>query len=142
VTNKSKRYFFLDSYTLCLCWMHWFVSHLIHLSLAKPTMQQCFHPSAKHLVYRYITPSFVGHSFRVKRWNLVLFCWFTVVHFDLISNIYFFRYASRTLRMKLLTWCRVTSQAGLFGSDRARAWVCQNISNQFRACIQNVFITF
>jgi len=22
VTNKSKRYFFLDSYTLFLCWMH------------------------------------------------------------------------------------------------------------------------
>jgi len=36
------------------------------LSLTKPTMQQCFHPSAKHLLYRYITPSFVGHSFRVK----------------------------------------------------------------------------
>jgi len=27
-------------------------------------MLQCFHPSAKHLLYRYITPSFVGHSFR------------------------------------------------------------------------------
>jgi len=46
--------------------MHFLVSHLIHLSLAKPTMQQCFHPSAKHLLYKYITPSFVGHSFRVK----------------------------------------------------------------------------
>jgi len=22
VTNKSERYFFLDSYALCLCWMH------------------------------------------------------------------------------------------------------------------------
>ena len=31
-----------NSYTLCLCWMHWFVSHLIYLSLTKPTMQQCF----------------------------------------------------------------------------------------------------
>jgi len=29
-------------------------------------MQQCFQPSAKHLLYRYITPNFVGHSFRVK----------------------------------------------------------------------------
>jgi len=28
-------------------------------------MQQCFQPSAKHLLYRYITPSFVGQSFRV-----------------------------------------------------------------------------
>jgi len=27
VTNKSERYFFLDSYTLCLCCKHWFVSH-------------------------------------------------------------------------------------------------------------------
>jgi len=29
-------------------------------------MQQCFHPSAKHLLHRYITPSFVGHYFRVE----------------------------------------------------------------------------
>jgi len=29
-------------------------------------MQQCFHPSAKHLLYRYITPSFVRRSFRVE----------------------------------------------------------------------------
>jgi len=28
---------------------------------------------------------------------------------------------SKTLRIKLLTWCRVVSQAGLFGSGRARA---------------------
>jgi len=26
VTKKSKRYFFRDSYTLCSCWMRWFVS--------------------------------------------------------------------------------------------------------------------
>jgi len=32
VTNKSKKYFFVDSYTLCLSWMHWFVSHLTYLS--------------------------------------------------------------------------------------------------------------
>jgi len=55
VTNRSKRYLFRDSYTLCLCWMHWFVSHLIYLSLTKPSMQQCFHPSVKYLLYRYIT---------------------------------------------------------------------------------------
>ena len=55
VTNRSKRYLFRDSYTLCLCWMHWFVSHLIYLSLTKPSMQQCFHPSTKYLLYRYIT---------------------------------------------------------------------------------------
>jgi len=29
-------------------------------------MRQRFHPSAKHLLYRYVTPNFVGHSFRVK----------------------------------------------------------------------------
>jgi len=39
---------------------------LIYLSLTKPTMQQRFHPSVKHLLYRYITPSCVGHSFRVE----------------------------------------------------------------------------
>jgi len=55
VTNKSKLYFFRYSSTLCLCWMHWFVSHLIYLSLTKPTMQQCYHPSAKYLLYRNIT---------------------------------------------------------------------------------------
>ena len=83
-------------------------------------MQQCFHPSAKHLLYRYITPNFVGHPFRVKgeTWN---FLPIHVVHFDLISNIFLCRYASRTLRMKLLTWCRVVSLAGIFGSGRARA---------------------
>jgi len=36
------------------------------MSLTKPKMQQCLHPSAKHLLYRYITPNFVGRSFRVK----------------------------------------------------------------------------
>jgi len=46
--------------------MHWFVSHLTYLSLIKPAVQQRFHPSAKHLLYKYITPNFVGHSFRVK----------------------------------------------------------------------------
>ena len=71
------------------------------------TPQQCFRPSAKHLLCRYVTPGFAGHSFRV-------FCQFTVVHFDscLVSNIFSCRYSSRTLRMKLLTlilsikiWC-------------------------------------
>ena len=66
VINRSKRYFFRDSYTLCLCWMRWFVRHLIYLSLTKPTIQEWFHPSAKHLLYHYVTPSFIGHSFRVN----------------------------------------------------------------------------
>jgi len=103
--------------------MHWFVSHLIYLSLTKSAMQQRFHPSTKHLIYTYITPSFVGHSFRVKgeTWCLFANSQITVAHFELISSIFSCRYASRTLRMKLLTWCRVVSQAGLFGSGRARA---------------------
>jgi len=28
-------------------------------------MQQCFHPSAKHVLYRYVSPGLAGHSFRV-----------------------------------------------------------------------------
>ena len=32
--------------------MHWFVGHLIYLSLTKNIMQQYFHPSAKILFYR------------------------------------------------------------------------------------------
>jgi len=46
--------------------MYWFGSQLIFLSLTKPIMQYRFHPCAKHLLYKYITPSFVGHFFRVK----------------------------------------------------------------------------
>ena len=52
--NKFKRYIFRDSYSLRLCWMHWFVSHLIYLSLTKPTMQQRVHPSAKHFLYKQV----------------------------------------------------------------------------------------
>jgi len=69
---------------------------------------------------QYITPSFVRHSFRVERETWYFFHQFTVVHFDLISNTFLCRYASRTLRMKLLTWCRVTRLAGLLSSGRAR----------------------
>jgi len=53
--------------------MPWFVSHLIYLSLTKPTMQRRFHPSAKHLVQNDITPIFVGHSFRDKGETLYFF---------------------------------------------------------------------
>ena len=66
--------------------------------------------------------------------NLILFCQFTVVHFDLISNIFLCGYASRTLRMKLLTWCRVISLAGFFGSGWA-GLVCKFVKI-FQACIQ------
>ena len=36
------------------------------------------------------------------------------MHFDLNSNIFLCCYASKTLRMKLLTWCRTISQAEFF----------------------------
>jgi len=76
--------------------------------------------------------------FSCWRWNLVLFCQFTVAHFDLISNIFVLLLVmpSRTLSMKLLTWYRVVSQTGLFGSGRARL----KFVKIFRACIQNFFI--
>ena len=48
----------------------------------------------------------------VLKVKLATFCQFIVVHFDLISNILLCRYASRTLKMKLLTWCWVISLAG------------------------------
>ena len=107
-----------------------FVSHLIYLISTKTTSQQCFHPSAKHLLYRYITRSFAGHSFRVKGETSYI-CQFIVVHFDLISNIFLCRYASRTLRIKILTWCRVVSRSRL-GLKFVKI---------FRACIQNFSIT-
>ena len=59
-------------------------------------------------------------------------------HVDLISNIFFCRYASRTLRMKLLTWCRVICLAGLFGSGRARVWVRLNISSLHTKLFHNI----
>ena len=32
----------------------------------QPIRQQCFHPSAKHLLYMSVTPSFAGHFFPVN----------------------------------------------------------------------------
>jgi len=58
-TFRSKRYFFVDFELVLIALL---VSYLIYLSLTKPKMQQCFHPSANHL----FTLNFVGHSFRVK----------------------------------------------------------------------------
>jgi len=60
------------------------------------------------------------------------------VHFDLIPNISLCLYASRTLRMKLLTWCRVINLAGFFGSGSARAQVCQNISGLHTKLFYNI----
>jgi len=60
------------------------------LSLTKPTMQQCFHPRAKHLLHRYVTPTFAANFFRVNEGEIFYFCQFTVVHFGfcLISNTF------------------------------------------------------
>ena len=99
VTNKSKRYFFLPSYTLCLCWMHWFVSHLIYFCLTKPIMQQCFHPSTKYLLCEYIAPSFVRHSFRV-RGELGTFSPIHLCAFWFKSQIYF----CVVMQVELLEW--------------------------------------
>jgi len=51
-----------------------------------------------------ITLSFAGHSFRVNQVKLVHFYQFTIArfYFCLISNLFSCRYASRTLRIKLL----------------------------------------
>jgi len=118
-TNK-RDIFSLTLKTFCLCWMHRFVSHLIYLSLTKTTMQQRFHPSAKHLLYKYITPRFVGHSFRVKGGTWYFFanshCAFS---FNLKYIFVSLCKYSRTLRMKLLTWCRVykSGRASRIGPD-------------------------
>ena len=77
------------SLTITLCaYAEYIGSQVIWFTwvLTKPTMQQCFHPSAKHLFYRYITPNFVGHSFRVEGETWYFFCQFTVVHFHLIKS--------------------------------------------------------
>jgi len=85
-------------------------------------MQECFHPSAKHLLYKYIAPSFVDILF-VLEVKLIAFlpmhrC---ALSFNLKYILVSLCKYSRTLRLKLLTWWRVVSQAGLFGSGRARA---------------------
>jgi len=43
--------------------------------------------------------------------------------------------------MKLLTWCRVISLGGFFGSGWAGLGLGLKFVKIFRACIQNVFIT-
>ena len=42
------------------------VSKVAVSTTSLPIMQQCFHPSAKYLLYRYIRPSFAGRSFCVN----------------------------------------------------------------------------
>jgi len=111
-------------------WMHWFVSHLIYLSLTNPQWSNAF-IQVRNVCFTDTSHLVVWTFFSCWRWNLVLFCQFTVVHFALISNTFLCRYASRTLRMKLLTRCRVISRAGI----RLR------FVKIFRACIQHIFIT-
>jgi len=83
------------------------VSHLIYLSLTKATMQQCLHPNAKHLLYRFVTPSFLVILFVLM---LVTIGTFVPIHscaflflFNLTVNIFPCPYASITLIMKPLT---------------------------------------
>jgi len=75
VTNQSKRFilWLFHFATFCLCWIHGFASHLICLSLTKPTMHQCFHPSAKHLLYRYVSPSLAVFLFVLMQVKLGTF---------------------------------------------------------------------
>ena len=40
--QQIQKIFFLDSYTLCLCWTHWFVSQLNYLRLTKPQCSNVF----------------------------------------------------------------------------------------------------
>jgi len=77
--------------------------------------------------------------FSCWRWNLVLFCQFTVVHFDLISNIFLCRYASKSLRMKLLAWCRVTVY--VWPGFSGRVGLGLKFVSIFPAYLQNFFIT-
>ena len=72
-TNKSKRYFVLDSYTLCLCCIDLFVSHLIYLSFNQTHNAAMLLSKCETFFYRYITPNFVGHSFRVEGETWCLF---------------------------------------------------------------------
>jgi len=73
---------------------------------------------------------------KVKLWYF--FANFIVVNFDLISNIFSSRYASRTLRIKLLTWCRIVSQVGVFRLCRAQACICQNIFDLHTKLISSI----
>ena len=74
VTNNPKYIFsLLLHFVLVLNALVRKLSDIQYLSLTKPTMQQCFHPSAKYLLCRYIIPSFVEHSFRVEGESWYLF---------------------------------------------------------------------
>jgi len=102
--------------------MHWFISHLIYLSLTK--LPQCSNVAiqVRNICFADASHLLLLRILFVLKVKLGTFCQFMVTHFDLISNIFLCRYASGTLRMKLLTWCRVKSgQAFRVGSDRARA---------------------
>ena len=138
VTKKSKRYFFRDSYTLCLCWMHWFLSHLIYFSLTIPTMQQCFHSSAKHLIHRWAASLLVLLDILfVLEVKLGTFLPIHRCAFGFnLKYIFVLFNASRTLRMNLLIWCILISLAGIFRVGSGLKFV-----KIFRGCMQNFFIS-
>jgi len=51
---------------LGLCWIHWFVNHLIYQT-HNAAMLSAFHPTVKHLLYRCVTPTFAGHYVGIKQ---------------------------------------------------------------------------
>ena len=118
--------------------MHWFISHLIYLSLTKPTMQQGFHP-VRNICFTDTWHLVLLHILFVLEVKLGTFLIIQRCAFWFNLKYILCRCASRTLRMKLLSWCAESGWAFRVGSGRA--WVCQNISDQFRPCMQNVFIT-
>jgi len=106
--------------------MLWCVRHLIYLSLTK--LPQCSNVfiQVRNICFADTSHVVLLRILFVLKEKLGTFCQFMVTHFDLISNIFLFRYASRTVRMKLLTWCRVKSGEGFrVGSGRARVSLSQ-----------------
>ena len=99
---KDIFMWFLHFSALCLCWIYWFVSHLMHLSLTKPTMQHCFHPNTKHLLYKYMTPSFASHFFCVnsgKTWYL-----FAILPLCILISVQSQLYFWVVMQVELLEW--------------------------------------
>jgi len=65
VTNQSNRYLFRDSFTLPV--LNAWVRKSFDLREFNQTHSaSMFHLSAKHLLYRYVSPSLAGHSYRVN----------------------------------------------------------------------------
>ena len=92
----------------------------------------CF-ADASHLVLLYIL--------FVLKVKLRLFLPIQRCAFWFNLNIFLCRYASRTLRIKLLTWCRVISLAGHFGSGRSRDLILSKYFGLISSLHTKLFIT-